>query len=88
MSSRITIDSAGRVVIPKAVRQSLRLRAGDALELDSTPDCVTLRPVREFAALVKEQGIWVYHTGAPLADMSICDLIDEARDQRIEDILG
>lgn len=30
---RTTIDSAGRIVVPKALREALQLRAGQSLEL-------------------------------------------------------
>ena len=82
------MDSAGRIVIPKAVRSSLRLQPGDTLELHVTADEITMRPVRDSVALVKEQGIWVYRTGVKLTNEAVTELIDQVRDDRIKDILG
>jgi len=42
---------------------------------------VTIRP-----GLRKEQGVWVYRSGAQ-ANTSISDLIDRQRDQRTRDLL-
>lgn len=88
MDTRITIDRAGRVVIPKLLRDRLRLEPGDTLEIDadSAGDQITLRPVRADAPLLKEQGIWVYRTGVPLTNLSILQEIDRARTERIEDL--
>jgi len=58
-----TLDKAGRVLIPKALRETLGLEPGDAVELDNQGDQVTLRPVRASAGLHKEQGIWVFRRG-------------------------
>ena len=37
------IDDLGRVVIPKEIRRSLRIREGDPLEIYTTKDCVCFR---------------------------------------------
>ena len=63
MTSTVTIDGAGRVVLPKAVRDALRLGPGDTLSLESDGEHVTLRPVRSHARVRKENGIWVLRTG-------------------------
>ncbi|MEO7360642.1 MAG: AbrB/MazE/SpoVT family DNA-binding domain-containing protein [Gemmatimonadaceae bacterium] len=55
----MTLDKAGRVVNPKTLRDELHLEAGDALELTSDGDRMTLRPVRTGSALRKEHGAWV-----------------------------
>ena len=88
MKNKITIDSAGRIVIPKAVRNSLQLMPGDALELDTTADGITLRPARDTVALVKEEGVWVYRTGVKLTQEAVADLIEQVRNDRMKDILG
>ncbi len=46
MNSTVTLDKAGRVVIPKIVREELHLEPGDALHLECEGERVTLRPVR------------------------------------------
>lgn len=82
MAKRITLDKAGRIVIPKPIPDALQLASGDAMEVDATDDGISLRPVRTPPLLVKEEGIWVYRTGSPLADMSLSDLIDQEREER------
>ena len=83
MTTKLTLDQAGRVLIPKNLRHELHLGPGDALELESEGDEITLRPVRPKALLKKEHGIWVYQ-GEP-SDTSITDLIDRNRESRIRE---
>jgi AbrB family looped-hinge helix DNA binding protein len=71
------------VVLPKQVRDNLRLTAGSTLELDSEGERITLRPVRPEAILRKEYGIWVFQ-GSP-TEASIPDLLDEARERRLRE---
>jgi len=87
MTTEITIDQAGRVLIPKKLREELHLKPGDVLELESKGDDITIRPRRAHATLVKDHGIWVLSTGEPTA-ISISDLIDEQREQRNRHVLG
>jgi AbrB family looped-hinge helix DNA binding protein len=83
MSIRLTIDKAGRVVIPKPLREELHLEPGDSLEMESAGEQITLRPVRGTGPLTKEQGVWVFHSGHPLpasATDKMLQLIREERD--------
>jgi AbrB family looped-hinge helix DNA binding protein len=86
MAKNLSLDRAGRVVLPKALRDSLGLEPGDHLTVESNGDRITLRPVRLQATLMKEHGIWVYQGEA--SDQSIPDLIDRERDQRIREQSG
>jgi AbrB family looped-hinge helix DNA binding protein len=43
MKTTITIDNAGRIVIPKSVRERMRLTKGSQLELDVVGDRIELR---------------------------------------------
>jgi AbrB family looped-hinge helix DNA binding protein len=86
MTTKLTLDQAGRVLIPKALRQELRLGPGDALQLDSEGEEITLRPVRPKALLKKEKGVWVYQ-GEPV-QTSIPDLIDREREKRSRELIG
>jgi AbrB family looped-hinge helix DNA binding protein len=82
------LDKAGRIVIPKAVRERLQLAAGDELEMEATEERITLRPLRGGAPLRKKQGIWVYRTGEPLAASVVQETLDQGRRERDEKNLG
>ncbi len=81
MISELTIDAAGRVTLPKALRQELHLQPGDTLRLDSNADQIILHPVRLSVPICKEDGIWVYRSTNPTSH-SIAKLIAEGRDER------
>jgi len=85
MTAKLTLDQAGRVLIPKLLRQELHLGPGDALQLDSEGEEIRLRPVRAKALLRKEKGVWVYQ-GEP-THASITDLIDDERQKRLREFL-
>ena len=82
MTTTVTIDKAGRVVIPKEVRDELRLEAGDTLTLESEGERVTLQPVRGGTPLQKERGVWVFHGGKPLSLDEANQIVREAREPR------
>ena len=67
MNFKVTLDRVGRVVLPKTLRDELRLAPGDTLDLTLKGDDVTLRPRRGATPLQKERGVWVFRTGKPLA---------------------
>ena len=82
MNSRLTIDKAGRVVIPKPLREELHLEAGDTLEMETTGEHITLRPVRGTGPLAKEHGVWVFHAGKPLPASATDELLQRIREER------
>jgi len=86
MTTKLTLDRAGRVLIPKTLRKELHLAPGDSLQLDSKGEEITLRPVRPKALLKKEQGVWVYQGEATHA--SIPELIDREREKRSRQLMG
>ena len=47
MTTTLTLDKAGRVVLPKPIRDEMQLRAGDSLELESSEDRIVLRYLDE-----------------------------------------
>ena len=82
MSNRLVIDKAGRVVIPKLLREELHLEPGDALEMESAGEQITLRPVRGTGPLTKEYGVWVFYTGQPLAASATDKVLQQMREER------
>ena len=82
MKSQLILDKAGRIVIPKPLREALNLEPGDALELDRAGDEITLRPVRGSGPLTKEQGVWVFRTGQPLTATATDEVLQRIREER------
>lgn len=82
MNARLVMDKAGRVVIPKPLRKELQLEPGDALELESGGEQITLRPARGTGPVQNEHGIWVLHTGQPLPASATDDLLRQMREER------
>jgi AbrB family looped-hinge helix DNA binding protein len=82
MNTRLIIDKAGRVVIPKPLRDELQLEPGDALEMESAGEQITLRPVRGAGPLMKEHGVWVFRTGQTLPASATDDMLRQIREER------
>ena len=83
MTAKIIIDKAGRVVIPKPLREEMQLAPGDALELESGGDQIALRPVRGTFPLQKEDGIWVFRTGKRIPASVTDELLSDLRAERM-----
>ena len=88
MNTRLVIDKAGRIVIPKPLRKELQLEPGDTLELESGGEQITLRPARGTGPIRNEHGIWVLHTGEPLPASATDDLLRQIREERDLSNLG
>jgi AbrB family looped-hinge helix DNA binding protein len=88
MSTRLTIDKAGRVVIPKPLRKKWNLQPGDSLELETAGEQITLRPFRGSAGLTKENGVWVFYAGQPLSLSVANETLEQLRDERDAASLG
>ncbi len=88
MTTTLTVDKAGRVVLPKPVRDELQLSAGDSLEMESSENQIVLRPVRGTAGLRKKQGIWVLDVDEPLTVEAVNRTIRDIRREREESWMG
>lgn len=82
MNTKVTLDRAGRVVLPKALRDAMQISPGDTLDLELVGDKLSLRPRRGSAPLHKERGVWVMRTGQSLTVAEVDDLLRSQRAQR------
>jgi AbrB family looped-hinge helix DNA binding protein len=83
----VKIDKSGRIVLPKPVRERLRLRAGTNLELEEGPEGLLLRPVGQRPAMVQKNGMLV-HLGKAPRGLDWDRLIEDSREDRIKDVAG
>lgn len=85
MTAKVQVDQAGRVVLPKKIRERFRLRAGDALTLEIKGEAIELRPQKHSVQLARVNGVLVV-----VSDLSLpagSDLAAEAREERIDEMV-
>lgn len=93
--SRVSVDSGGRILLPKKVRQRLGLAAGDELEVEfpvtglaeASEDAILLHVVRPEVPLRREGKFWVYRGGEAPAPVDVTGMIAAEREARSESIL-
>ena len=83
----LKIDIAGRVVLPKPVRDRFGLKAGTDLEIEETAEGVVLKPVRQRPSLVNRNGL-LMHRGKLPKGYDWGRLIDDDREDRIRRLAG
>ena len=82
MKGAVTLDKAGRIVLPKPVRDELHLSPGDTLDLSVEGEQMMLRPRRSSSPLQKKQGVWVFSTGKPMISDETAETLRRIREQR------
>jgi AbrB family looped-hinge helix DNA binding protein len=83
----LKIDSSGRLVIPKPIRDRMRLEPGADLELEETSGGLVLRRVSHRPSLIEQNGILV-HSGQPPKNFDWQRIIENEREERMRDIAG
>ena len=75
------MDQAGRVVLPKAVRQELAIKAGDVLKVSVHGLAVTLTPNQEITGFVRKGKALVFSTAgeAVLSAGTVAELLELER---------
>ena len=77
----VTIDNAGRLVVPKPLREQFNLTPGCELEIEAGTDGITLRRADAEPSLVRKQGILVHH-GTSRTALDIGEFVRAERSAR------
>lgn len=86
----VTIDGAGRLVVPKALREQFNLTPGCKLAIEAGANGIILRRTEAEPALVRKQGILIHH-GSPRAPVDVGEFVRaerKARSARVARDLG
>jgi AbrB family looped-hinge helix DNA binding protein len=84
---RVTIDAAGRIVVPKPLRDRLRLREGSTLEIEENASSFLLRPVTQNPVIELRDGLLVYVGEVPRS-VRQDKLVEDLREERLDEIAG
>ena len=86
----IPMDHAGRIVLPRDVRQELGIKPGDALKVSIHGSSVTLTPTKEPAGFVREGQALVFSTSGEgtLSQETVRRILEESYAERHEQSLA
>ena len=85
MSETVTIDKAGRLIVPKKVRERLGLNGGDKLRMDVVGGKIEIERVEpESALIVAEDGLPMIQ-GAQKVD--VVEVLRQQREERVDRIV-
>lgn len=86
MDATNTIDGAGRLVLPKAMRDRLHLRAGTRLKAEMMADRIERTPEADADVRIERRGKRMVIVGGPV--FNAADAIKADREERDETISG
>ncbi len=76
---KAVIDSVGRIVVPKPLREALGLQPGSAVEISRYGAGLQLIPTGRTARLVEEDGVTVATGETTIDDETVFGLLDAGR---------
>ena len=82
----LRIDKAGRIVVPKPLRDRLGFKADTELEAIEQPEGVLLKRALQRPSMVKVDGLWV-HQGIAEPGTIWERIVEDVREERIESLL-
>jgi AbrB family looped-hinge helix DNA binding protein len=87
MNAITEIDKAGRVVVPKKMREVLHLRPGTRLHLRQEGETIVIEPESKPRGLYMKKGTLVYDPGPGPASDAV-DEVTRTRNARMEAIMS
>lgn len=78
---KTTIDAAGRLVVPKPLREQFHLAPGSEIEIEPAGDGVIIRPADRNPALIDRAGVLVHHGPRP-AEIDVAAFVRRERESR------
>jgi len=82
----LRIDKAGRIVVPKPLRERLGFKPGTELVAIEQPEGVLLERVEQRPSMVRVDGLWV-HQGSSEPGANWERILEDVREERIESVL-
>jgi AbrB family looped-hinge helix DNA binding protein len=76
---QVKIDKAGRIVVPKPLRERLGFKPDTELEAIERPEGVLLKRIEQRPSMVKVDGLWVHQGSAEPGPTGIASLSTCAR---------
>jgi len=88
MSTTVEIDKAGRIVVPKKLRDALHLTPGTRLKVERSGTTLVLEEDLPEPRMEMIDGLWVMTGVKPGIDEDVNTVIDEQRERRMRFVAG
>jgi len=88
MSTVVEIDKAGRIVVPKKLRDALHLTPGTRLKVERNGDTLLLEADFPEPRLEMIDDLWVLTGGSRLTTEDVNARVDEQRERRMNFVSG
>jgi AbrB family looped-hinge helix DNA binding protein len=88
MDAIVEIDKAGRIVIPKKMRDAMGLKTGTRLRLERSGDLLMMEPPVEESRLEMRDGLLVLAGGGKRSVEDVNREIEEQRERRMRFVAG
>lgn len=75
----VTVDEVGRIVLPKPLRDRLRLTPGTKVDVSEYGDGLHVTPISRTARIEEREGRLVAVAETPITDDDVLALIDAGR---------
>ena len=82
----LRIDKAGRIVVPKPLRERLGFKPDTELVAIEQPEGVLLKRIEQRPSMTKVDGLWV-HQGIAEPGANWERILEDVREERIESVL-
>jgi AbrB family looped-hinge helix DNA binding protein len=87
MNAIVEIDKAGRIVIPKKMRDAMGLRAGTRLRLERSGDLLVMEPPVEESRMEMRDGLWVMVGENPVTVEDMNQVLRQGYEERQKRIM-
>jgi AbrB family looped-hinge helix DNA binding protein len=79
---KVKLDTSGRIVVPKLLRDRIGLKPDMVLEVEEHADGVFLRVPTPHPTMVQVDGLWVHQGTAP-ANADWARVLEDVRDEQL-----